>query len=86
MNKKYLSVVILLYLACPFVAGITGYWNPYGPKIYYGEYHVSVYGIGAKIAGRGKPYSVLYERPWFYGGEKVRSKIHPSNRPKLSEL
>ena len=75
MKNKILVAVFLLYLTAPFFSGVFNYWNPRGPKIYNGEYHFWMHGMGAGVAGRLRPYDVMFERPWFYGGAKIRSKL-----------
>lgn len=34
--------------------------------------HLCLQRLGARFAGHVKPYDSLFERPWFYGGAKVR--------------
>ena len=77
--KKTLLFLLAIYAIAPLFAGILNYWNPRGPKIYYGEYHFCLQRLGARFAGHVKPYDSLFERPWFYGGAKVRWT--PKTRP-----
>jgi hypothetical protein len=75
----WLGVVGAIYLSVPFVAGLLGYNDCRGPRIYPMNWHIRLHRIGYEISYATKPRISLTapERRWFYdftnfGGEHNR--------------
>ena len=64
----FASVVVILYLVFPVIAGLFAIGDRDGPKIYPESYHTMLYMISYEAVREEKPrQNPFLERPWFYG-------------------
>ena len=67
-TAKIATLVAVLYVVFPFIAGLFAIGDRDGPKIYPRSYHANLYIISYEMVRDEKPRSSIeLDRPWFYG-------------------
>ena len=70
---KLVTLVVVLYLVFPLIAGLLALGDRDGPRIYPEAYHTVLYMISYEAMRNEKPrQSLEFERPWFYGFPRKR--------------
>ena len=81
--SRLLSLIGVLYLLFPFVAGLFAIGDRDGPRIYSSSYHTMLYMISYEMVRDEKPrQNPFLERPWFYGFTRKPVDIKNESLPR----